>query len=186
MRRWSAVLATMLFATFSLLACGPGMAERIATDAAQRERLERRAVRWIDTSVSAPPGKVAELQLELRIAEGFYLPAGASADAGIEPLSIEPPRASFVRVERLELPPQPQLVRFDHRREPLLCYEGVQQVRVRLLVAAGTPPGKHKLTFVAVWQQCTLHGCSVPRRDGVEVWLDVQPATANNLDDLAQ
>ena len=120
-----------------------------------------------------------------RIAEGFYLPAGTSADPGIEPLSLQPPRLSFVQVERFDLPLQPQVVRFEHRATPLLCYEGVQQVGARLRVAAGTPPGRHKLTFIAIFQHCTVHGCSVPRRDSVEVWLDVQPAAPGRLDELA-
>ncbi len=179
-----AVPAWLLMAV-ALAACGPGLAERMAAETELRERAERHAVRWVGAEVRAAPGHAVDVPLELRIAEGYYLPAGASADPGIEPVSLQPPRASFVQVERIDLPPQPQLVRFEHRPAPLLCYEGDQQVGVRLRVAPGTPPGRHKLTFIAIWQQCTLHGCSVPRRDGVEVWLEVESAGGGALGELA-
>lgn len=185
-RRGQRARPLILLAFASIAAsCSPGLAARMTAESEAREKVERSAVRWVGQDAEVTPGVAKTLHFEVRIAEGFYLPAPGSADAGIEPLSLLPPTLSYIQTERVDLPPQATVVRLKYLRDPLPCYDGTRTIAVRVRVALGTAPGKRKLTYLAIWQQCTLHGCSVPRQEGIDVWLDVQPTASGSLDDLA-
>jgi hypothetical protein len=65
------------------------------------------------------------------------------------------------------------------------CYGGDHEISVELEVHRNSPGGRKALTFQFVYQLCTIHGCSVPRRDSLRLFLDVAPAPPPDNRDLA-
>lgn len=156
--------------------CGPGLAEKMADQARQRERLERSAVQlFAPEQVQVRAGQVADISLGLQIGQGFYVPAPERSD-DIAGLRLLPPRSSFAQVTHVTLPPDPKLVELPGHSQPVLCYDGERTIGVRLDVHRSTTAGRRLLTFEIVYQLCSVHGCSVPQRLSARTWLEVQPA----------
>lgn len=165
--------------------CGPGLAERAAEQARQRERLERGAFRFFaPETAEVAAGSVLDLGLQIRIAEGFYVPIGT--DAGdLAALRIEPPRISFARVTHVAMPQDAKLVELPGHPEARLCYDGERTIGVRLDVARTAPPGRRMLTFEVVYQLCSVRGCSVPQRTSARTFVDITAPSGGDVDDLA-
>lgn len=170
----------------SAVGCGPGIAEKMADQARQRERLERSAVQlFAPEQVQVRAGQVIDIALGLQVGQGFFVPAPERSD-DIAGLRLLPPRSSFAQVTHITLPPDPKLVELPGHSRPVLCYDGERTIGVRLDVHRSTTAGRRLLTFEVVYQLCSLHGCSVPQRLSARTWLDVQPApTGGDPSDLA-
>ncbi len=175
--------AALLCAT--LAGCGPGMAERAAEQARQRERLERGAFRFLaPESAEVAAGSVLDVALQIRVTEGFYVPVGT--DAGdLAGLRVEPPRISFARVTHIAMPQDAKLVELPGHPEARLCYDGDRTIGVRLDVARTAPPGRRMLTFEVVYQLCSVRGCSVPQRASARTFVDITAPRGGSVDDLA-
>lgn len=171
-------LLAAALALATLPACGAGMADKMAADARARDRVERDAFRVLaPETLRVQAGQILDLTLDLRVAEGFYVPAPASGN-DVAGLRLEPPRVSFARVTHVAMPADAKLVQLPGQREPLLCYDGERTIGLRLDVHRGTAPGRRMLTFELTYQLCSVRGCSVPQRTSVRSFVEVSAAPA--------
>ncbi len=184
-RSLAAALPWLVAAAAWLSGCGVAMRDvRSAQDRAH-ERLEREAVRWSGASARLPAGAEAVVTMELRVAEGFYVPAPGAQGPGIDGLRLGPPRLAWLAADVVDIDPEATWVRLPGATEVWPMLSGVHVVRLRLRVAAGTAPGPHTVRLAASWQRCTVRGCSVPQQEAVVLAMEVLQAAAGDDRDLA-
>ncbi len=175
---------TLVFITL-LSGCGASIADHRAAQDRAHERLERDAVKWLGAEARLAAGAEAVVTLELRIAEGFYVPAPGAEGPGIDGLRLSAPRLAWLAVDVVGVAPEPAPVRLPGAAEAWPMLSGDVVVRVRLRVASGAAPGPHTIRLAASWQRCSIRGCSVPQQQPVPLSVEVLPSARGDDRELA-
>ncbi len=184
---WLPLLVVLLAVlVLSQHACGPSLAQQTPEEDQLQSVVRRNAVRLTGPEeVRIKAGQAVQLEFELRIAPGFYLPSHDEPDTKALATWIELPKRSFARIDKVTYP-HGTLVQLPTRVEPLLAYDRVVKIELRLAVHRSVAAIRYLLPFVVHYQLCTVRGCEVPESQTARVAFEVLAADAGgDMKDLA-
>ena len=130
-------------------------------------------VKAIPQETTLAAGESGDVLVRLQIQNGYHVNANPPSQTYLKPTEIELKPQEGISVEFIRYP-DPLVKTFAFSETPLKVYEGETDLKLRLVAAKNTKPGKHNLSATLRVQACDEKVCYAPGAVDVTVPVNVK------------